>query len=426
MSSGVPSVTVPVLVAAAGAGWEAEVVDRLERGAPAVVLTRRCVDLTDLLGAAGTGLASVAVVSSRLAGLDADSVENLRASGVAVVLVAETGETADGSAERMRRIGIEEQVGEDELGGLLPLLARAGSVVGRETPDDAAAGDTVTARGDDRRTGRVLTVWGPAGAPGRTTVAVGVATEIARSGREAFLLDLDPYGGAVAQHLGVLDEVSGVLAAARAANAGRLRPELLASTARQVEDRMRVLTGLPRADRWREVRPAALDDLLRTAARLASYVVFDVGFSPKNDQADPFGGVAPQRNEMTLAGVARADEVLVVGAADPVGLARLARGLVELRDTVPAVRARVVVNRTRATLGWSDREIRGMVEGFLTPLDVHFLPDDRAAADRALMAGRSLAESGESPLRAAMVALARAVVGDPVAPVRRRRAGRDR
>src|SRR5919107_580967 len=213
MSSGVPSVTVPVLVAAAGANWEAEVVDRLERGAPAVVLTRRCVDLTDLLGAAGTGLASVAVVSSRLAGLDADSVENLRASGVAVVLVAEAAETADGSAERMRRIGIEEQLGEDELEGLLPLLTRAGSVVGREVPDDAAGdtvADTAAGGGDGQRTGRVLAVWGPAGAPGRTTVAVGVATEIARWGREAFLLDLDPYGGAVAQHLGVLDEVSGV------------------------------------------------------------------------------------------------------------------------------------------------------------------------------------------------------------------------
>ena len=88
--------------------------------------------------------------------------------------------------------------------------------------------------------------------------------------------------------------------------------------------------------------------------------------------------------------------MVVVGAADPVGLARLARGLVELRDVLPGVRPRVVVNRTRPSLGWSDREIRGMVEGFVTPLDVHFLPDDRAAADRALMAGRSLAESGES------------------------------
>ena len=191
-----------------------------------------------------------------------------------------------------------------------------------------------------------------------------------------------------------------------------------------------MLTGLPRADRWREVRPAAFDDLLDEAAHLASYVVLDAGFSLEADPADQLGGGAPPRDQMTVTAVQRADEVVVVGAADPVGLARLARGLVDLRDVVPGVRPRVVVNRTRPSLGWSDREIRGMVEGFVTPLDVHFLPDDRAAADRALMAGRSLAESGESSLRTAVAELARGVAGEsPVKTtgrVRRRRAGTDR
>ncbi|NUR05899.1 MAG: hypothetical protein HOQ45_02670, partial [Nocardioidaceae bacterium] len=204
----------------------------------------------------------------------------------------------------------------------------------------------------------------------------------------------------------------------------------LAAAARQVGDHLRVLTGLPRPDRWAEVRPPAYDDLLDRAARLAPYVVVDTGFSLERDPADPYGAPAPQRNLMTLAAVDRADEVVVVGAADPVGLARLARGLVELRDLLPDVRPRVVVNRTRATLGWRDKEIHGMVEGFLQPLDVHFLPDDRAAADRALMAGQSLAESGESALRDAMTRLAAGLLGEPPATrgrgLRRRRAGRAR
>jgi MinD-like ATPase involved in chromosome partitioning or flagellar assembly len=270
-------------------------------------------------------------------------------------------------------------------------------------------------------------VWGPTGAPGRTTVAVGLAGEIAAAGHDAFLLDVDPYGGSVAQHLGVLDEVSGLLAAARSANTGRLDTERLSGLARQVEPRLRVLTGLPRSDRWQEVRPTAFEDLLEHASLLASYVVLDGGFSLEADAAAPFGGSAPQRNQMTLTAVGRADEVVVVGAADPVGLARLARGLVELRDSVPGVRPRVVVNRTRPSLGWSDREIRGMVEGFVTPVDVHFVPDDRVAADRALMAGRSLAESGDSSLRSAVLAVTQGLLGES-APgrVRRRRAGRAR
>ncbi len=415
MSAPAGPARVAVLVAAAGASWEAEALDHLERGGPGVVLMRRCVDLTDLLAAASTGQAGVAVVSPALVGLDADSVDALRRSGLGVVAGAEPAELREGAGERVRRLGVERLLATADLHDLTESVRSAGA--------DLAVAAPVRPDGPDEPGpghGRVVAVWGPAGAPGRTTVAVGLAAELAGSGHETFLLDVDPYGGAVAQHLGVLDEVSGLLAAARSANAGLLDADRLAGFARQVDPRLRVLTGLPRSDRWQEVRPGAYDELLAQAVRLAAYVVLDTGFSLEPDVADPFGGSAPQRNHMTSTAVRGADEVLVVGAADPVGLARLARGLVELRDLVPGVRPRVVVNRTRASLGWSDREIRGMVEGFVTPLDVHFLPDDRAAADRALMAGQSLAETGESPLRAAMAELARGLAGDP-APSRARR-----
>ena len=397
------SARVAVLVAAAGAPWEAEALDRLGRSGPGVVLAKRCVDLADLLATASTGMASVAVVAPALPGLDADSVDTLRRSGLGVVLVGGPDDLRDGEADRLAPARHRPPAGLGRPRRRCPTRSRrAGGDAG---PPAEEADDPAPRRAGHQR-GRVVAVWGPAGAPGRTTVAVGLATELALAGRDTFLLDVDPYGGAVAQHLGVLDEVSGLLAAARSANSGLLDADRLGGFARQVAERLRVLTGLPRADRWQEVRPAAFERLLDEASRLAAHVVLDTGFSLETDLADPFGA-APQRNRMTLDAVHAADEVVVVGAADPVGLARLARGLVELRDVLPGVRPRVVVNRTRPSLGWSDREIRGMVEGFVTPLDVHFLPDDRAAADRALMAGQSLAESGESPLRTAMAGVAR-------------------
>jgi MinD-like ATPase involved in chromosome partitioning or flagellar assembly len=409
---------VAVLVAAAGAPWEAEALDRIERGGPRLVLAKRCVDLTDLLATASTGLASVAVVAPGLAGLDADSVDHLRRTGLGLVLVAAPAELRDGEPERLRRLGVEHVLTTEQLAGRADAVASAGADA---APVEVPAGPTDPGPvGDPRAPGRTVAVWGPAGAPGRTTLAVGLAAELAHAGHDVLLLDVDPYGGAVAQHLGVLDESSGLLDAER-----------LAGLARQVDERLRVLTGLPRADRWAEVRPAAFAELLEQASRLVPYVVLDTGFSLETDPGDPFGGTAPQRNEMTLAAVRRADGVLVVGAADPVGLARLARGLVELRDLLPGVRPRVVVNRTRPTLGWGDREIRGMVEGFVTPFDVHFVPDDRTAADRALMAGRSLVTDGGSPLRTAVAEVARGLLGEPAGPaarrgLRRRRAGRAR
>jgi MinD-like ATPase involved in chromosome partitioning or flagellar assembly len=422
------SASTSVLVAAAGSPWEARALELLEGRGSGLALVKRCVDLPDLLATASAGVASVAVVSPTLPGLDADSVATLHRHGLGLVLVAAPEELLDGDAERLRRLGFEHLLVSTELGSLTETVIGAGTgavVVVPELLDGPAEQDTSVP-------GRVLAVWGPTGAPGRTTVAVGLASEIARSGREVLLADVDVYGGAVAQHLGILDEVSGLLAAARAANTGQLDAERLAALARQVGDRFRVLTGLPRPDRWQEVRPVAFADVLDRAAQLAPYVVLDLGFSLESGAVDPYGSSAPQRNEMTLASLARADEVVVVGSADPVGLSRLARGLVELGELLPGVRARVVVNRTRGSLGWSEQDVRSMVRGFLRPVDVHFLPEDRAAADRALMAGRSLAESGESLLREALVGLAREVLGDTsrVAPrrraLRRRRAGRAR
>ena len=100
---------------------------------------------------------------------------------------------------------------------------------------------------------------------------------------------------------------------------------------------------------------------------------------------------------MTLAALGQADEVVVVGSADPVGLSRLARGLVEVREVTAGAPVRVVVNRMRPSLGWSEKDIAGMVEGFTRLAGLHFLPDDRPTVDRALVAGRTPAEVGRLP-----------------------------
>ena len=408
-----PTGRISVLVAAAGAGWEAQALSRLGSAGPGIVLLKRCVDLGDLLATATTGQARVALVGHALPGLDADSVDLLRRSGLGVVLVAEPADLVDGGRDRVRRLGVEHVLDSVSLGSLTEtVIAAAAESRPTDPPHEPDPSQPAT---DGREPGRLLAVWGPTGAPGRTTVAVGLAAELAHRGVGTFLVDVDGFGGAVAQHLGVLDEMSGLLAAARMANAGQLDPERLTSLARAVNPCLRVLTGLPRADRWSEVRGPAFDQLLTLAREMAEYVVLDTSFSLEEDPSVSFGGGAPQRNAMTLASLEQADEV-VVGAADPVGLARLARGMVELLEAVPGCGIRVAVNRSRASLGWGEKEVRAMIEGFVTPQSMHFLPEDRTAADRALVAGKSLVELGDSPLRRAVSGLADAVTGQPSSP----------
>jgi MinD-like ATPase involved in chromosome partitioning or flagellar assembly len=259
-------------------------------------------------------------------------------------------------------------------------------------------------------------------------VAVALASELARRRLSTLLVDADPQAGSIAQQLGVLDEVSGLLAAARLATAGVLE-ERLASVQRSLGPHLRLVTGLPRADRWSEVRPGSLEHLLELAGA-QGHVVVDTGASLEDDPSADLGG-RPARNALTLGALDVADEVLVVGTADPVGLSRLARGLVELGERWPGTPLRVVLNQVRPTLGWTREEVASMISGFVAPASLHFLPEDRAGVDRALVAGRTLLEGGESPLTRAVAELADALVGTaaPAAAsggLRRRRAGRAR
>jgi MinD-like ATPase involved in chromosome partitioning or flagellar assembly len=285
------------------------------------------------------------------------------------------------------------------VGGLPP-----DPLPGQPQPPDASPGGEA---------GRVVAVWGPTGAPGRTTVAVGLAAE--RATREpCVLVDADPYGGSVAQTLGLLDEVSGLLAAARLANSGSLDRQSFPRCRRRVTARLQVLTGLPRADRWVEVRAGVLEQIL-DLSRAVGDVVVDCGFCLEEDDVGGGFGRSIGRNQLTLDALAAADEIVVVGAADPIGLSRLARGLMELRERVGPGRVRVLVNRMRDSLGWQQRDIVAMVEGYAAPVGVHILPEDRAALDRALVVGRSLPEVADGPLRRAIAEVSAAVFAGPPA-----------
>jgi MinD-like ATPase involved in chromosome partitioning or flagellar assembly len=399
-----------VLVVAAGAAWEFPLLEVLGRRSGVVVL-RRCVDVDDLLAASSAGQADAAVVALDAPGLDQAAMDLLGRHQVRVVAVVGPG-SLETARTRAARIGIEALAAADDPSAIADLVECGGDLPAA-VPDDAED-DAPLPVG----VGRILAVWGPAGAPGRTTVATAVATELGRRGVHTTLVDADPYGGAVAQHLGVLEEVSGLLSAARLAGNGGLEAGF-ASVPRTLSDRLAVVTGLPRPDRYVEIRPGVVEHLLEVAAG-RGHVVVDTGFSLEDE---PPGDLTsrPGRNHLTLGAVDIADEVVVVGSADPVGLSRLARGLVQLRERRSGVPVRVVVNRMRPSLAWSERDIAGMVEGFARLAGVHFLPDDPDTADLALVTGSSVVEAADAELTKALALLVDALVPSSVPTHRRER-----
>jgi len=448
-----------VLMVAVGAAWEAPALRVLDDH-PGTVVLKRCVDVDDLLAAASAGQAEVAVLALDSRGLDLAAVDHLRAHGVRPVAVVPAG-PREAARTRADRIGVATLVGEDEIGRLpeavtAPDPVRGSAAATRARPrgprpsappgPPPPAGDAVTAglhsqqeptrppapggpSAGGEAPGRVVVVWGPTGAPGRSTVAMGLAAESARRGRPTVLVDGDPFGGSLAQQLGVVDEVSGLLAAARLSASGALE-EQLHTVLRAVGSDLAVLTGLPRPDRWVEVRPGVVDHVL-AIARGRGDVVVDTGFCLEQGDAPYDLGGRPSRHQMTLEALAAADEVVAVGSADPVGLSRLARGLADLRELAPGTAVRVVVNRMRSSLGWTEQQVGAVVAQVSRPVGLVFLPEDRAAVDRAAVAGRSLVESGESALSRALATLTDQVLPG-TAPrsvgrgLRRRRAGTGR
>ena len=115
-------------------------------------------------------------------------------------------------------------------------------------------------------------------------MALGLASEIAHLGAPTLLIDADVFGGTVAASLAMLDESSGLLSAARSGNAGSLDAAVLAGQARQITPMLRVLTGLPRADRWPQLRPSPFAGVLSAARALVPFVVVDLGFCIERDE----------------------------------------------------------------------------------------------------------------------------------------------
>ena len=423
-----------VYTAVTGAAWESELVGALDRADHGVTVVRRCVDVADLLAAAATGTGQAALLSADLRRLDGDAVSRLNAAGVAVVGVVDPGD--ERAAERLHRLGVGRVLPVDAAPEEIAQALRdavAGIPAGaHEVADPRAALPPATppAEPGERQTGdgKVVAVWGPTGAPGRTTVAVGLADEAARLGIGTLLVDADVYGGVVAQVLGLLDESPGLAGAARQAANAALGEQALARLAWSVRPGLRVLTGLARADRWPELRPRAVVAVLEEARRVAPLTVVDCAFCLEEDEELSFDSAAPRRNGATLAVLEAADEVLCVSGADPVALQRTIRALGELREVLPEVRPVIVVNQVRRgpVAGDVRREIGEALARFAASEVAAFLPADRRATDAALAAGRTLAEvAPASPLRMALRSLAAAVSGvpEPVRGRRTRRAG---
>ncbi len=376
----------------------------------------RCDSADELASVIASAGCEVAIVQSVARYLTPRLLAESDAAGVRVIgLVATSAEGRYAAS-----VGLLETVSFDPQGGGVEL-----DELLRTVPDGVAPGRATTR-------GTVIAVWGPAGSPGRTTLAIGIAAELAAAGASVALADVDTHSGSIAPALGLLDESPGFAAACRLAGAGSLtRAELERIGQRYVSGHgsFWVLTGIGRPSRWPELSGERVIATLRECRSWVDYTVVDTGSSLENDEEISSDLFAPRRNAATISALREADHVVAVGSADPVGLSRFLRAHVDLLETIETDRVSIVMNRIRssaigldpaAQVGQTLRRFGGIVSPVL-------VPHDQAGLDAAVLSGRTLRDVAvRSAARAAIGQFVATRILPPgaVAPVRRFRRGR--
>jgi Mrp family chromosome partitioning ATPase len=273
---------------------------------------------------------------------------------------------------------------------------------------------TVEQAGRSRR-GTIVAVWGPDGAPGRTSLAIALAAELAGPGLTVALADADTHAAAVAPALGLLDEAPGFAAACRLAGSGsldRAQFERIAQPHRAGRGDIQVLTGLGRSSRWPELTADRVNGVLTAARDWADLIVVDVAASFEHDEELMTDLNAPRRNAATIEVLRSADLVVAVGAADPIGLSRFLRAHADLAELVEPARVVTVINKLRSSaIGLNAaaqvRQTLARFGGIEGPI---LVPWDPSGFDAAVLSGRALQDAApRSAARAPLRELAQRV-----------------
>lgn len=343
---------------------EARLATALARRHDAEVVLR-CVDRVELLAAIRGASPDLVVCVGSPVWLDRETCDEAVAARIPVVGLSSSAD----DAESLSRLGIL----------VLPATAGVDRVLAVGASGDALPeAPAAIARSFGAR-GRVVSVWGPKGAPGRSTVAVELAAELAGSGAATVLVDADTYGGDLAQMLGVVDELPTIVWACRAA--ARSDADPLDGVRRVGPRGPALVAGITRADLWRDVGEFGWRELLTHLRGSFDHVVVDVGFCLE-ENSSPLGGDG--RNAVARAAVRDSDRVLAVCRCDPLGLKSFLWAYSALGELVDEERILVCANRV---LPGEEGAVADLLLRHGARRPSAYLPDDPGAFRVALSRG---------------------------------------
>ena len=271
--------------------------------AEGLVVAERCLDGPSLVERAQAFDADVALASTDLHRFSAATLLAIREARLPVVLLAEPTDIEKYAA--LAHILPGGCTSHEVIDGLRRAVER-GADYGASPAGDGRQMEEKTSGEGGGASGRVIALLSGKGAPGVTTVAVGLAAALADRGRRVVLVDADLRGGNVGPYLD-LDPRRGLVGLAFGRNG--------ASAAGAVEEELQegpgfmVLAGLERPDSGLGVSAELLTSAVTTLRETFDDVLVDIG-----------GVVAGASSPASEAVLRAADRLLVVVGADLVAL----------------------------------------------------------------------------------------------------------
>jgi MinD-like ATPase involved in chromosome partitioning or flagellar assembly len=263
----------------------------------------------------------------------------------------------------------------------------------------------------------VLAIWGPSGSPGKSTIAINVAAELALAGEKVLLIDLDTLAPSLALGLGLVDTPAGLSACLRLAEQNRLTPEEFNRLTLSIalgRNELRFMSGLSSPHRWPEVTPERFEKLLHDLQGAVDHVVVDLAqatsFRSSLVHPSSMNSLESNRDTLLRSVLSKAGKVVLVSGSDPVAAQRflVARDLLSEIDS--SIDPFVVVNRFRTgALGSRAKDELEQTYLSLARLRVDvYVPEDRDNLDKAMLNGLPLALlKRSSPARVAIGELAK-------------------
>ncbi|MEY4276730.1 MAG: hypothetical protein RIS26_1193 [Actinomycetota bacterium] len=180
---------------------------------------------------------------------------------------------------------------------------------------------------------RVIAIWGPHGSTGKTTIALNLTYELASLGHQVLLIDADTHSPSLTQLHGVTEPTPGLPAIARLIRQGRFdRTQLdrLSITIKHRRTRYKLLPGLPAANRWPELTPDSITQLINQAKTLNDFIIIDLASSLEPNLTNPESSTP--RNGITRVCIESTDLLFVILKQSPLSLHRYLQNFAELDE----------------------------------------------------------------------------------------------